>query len=166
MNIVDQAISERLEAEGMWAARLHEEDGAQPDAGQLIVHDGLVIANNEDKVVTYDVPYVVFYSSLGDDTTEDENQRLDGRSRRRSVFFTMTYVGESPRSAKVAGQRIRDALAGYRLTIAGHRVWLTGVEESQRVRRDDDAIRPDGSPLFYGVDNYAVSITLNPTGSI
>lgn len=165
MNIVDEAIFTALEAAGMWAEGLHDEDGDEPpDADMLRIMDGLVEADNETKVVTYSLPYGVFYSSLGDDPPTPENMRLSGHRGRRSVFFSMVYVGADRWQAKHAGQRIRDALAGKRLTVAGHKVWLTGVEESQRVRRDDDAIRPDGSPLFYGVDEYAVSITLNHEG--
>lgn len=166
MNIVDEAIFERLEAAGMWCAGLHDEEGAVAPEDKLVVHDGLVTADKSTNIVTYEVPYLVFYSSLGDDPPDAENNmRLIGRRGRRSVFFTMHYVGLDRRQAKWAGQAARDALAGSRLTVSGHRVWLTGVEESQRVRRDDDAIRPDGSPLFYGVDNYSVSITLNPTAT-
>lgn len=120
------------------------------------VNDSLVDADNTGNVVNYPTPYLVFYSSVGDDA----NPRLDGRNRRRSVFFTVTYVGTSREQAKAAGEKARAALIGKRVTVAGAKSWLIGLEESQRVRRDDDAIRPDGSPLYYGVDNYAVSITL------
>lgn len=165
MNIVDEAIFTALEDAGMWAEGLHDEDGAEPPSADMLrVMDGLVEADNATKVVRYETPYAVFYSSLGDDPPTPENMRLTGQRGRRSVFFSIVYVGADRRQAKHAGQRIRDALAGKRLIVGGHRVWLTDVEESQRVRRDDDAIRPDGSPLFYGVDEYAVSITLNHQG--
>lgn len=128
--------------------------GVLEDAN-LNVHDGLVSADNSSNVVTYDLPYVVYYSSVGD----DDNRRLSGRKARRSVFFSVTYVGLTREQAKWAGEKVRAALQGQRLTIPGHRSWLCDLQESQRVRRDDDAIRPNGAPLFYGVDNYALSIT-------
>jgi hypothetical protein len=165
VNIVDEAVFTALEAAGMWAEGLHDENGEAPTSADMLrIMDGLVEADNETNVVRYDTPYAVYYSSLGDDPPTPENMRMSGQRGRRSVFFSVVYVGADRRQAKHAGQRIRDALAGKRLTVPGHRVWLTGVEESQRVRRDDDAIRPDGSPLFYGVDEYAVSITLNHEG--
>jgi uncharacterized protein (DUF427 family) len=164
VNVVDEALFEMLEAAGMWVPALHEDDpeAAPTDPDAMVVFDGLVVADNESNVVEYELPYAVHYSSLGDDPESEENQRLTGRRGRRSIFWSTTYVGADRRQAKWAGQKIRDALAGRRVVVAGHRSWLITVEESQRVRRDDDAIRPDGSPLFYGVDNYSVSITLTP----
>ncbi|MET1061742.1 MAG: hypothetical protein ABWX71_02505 [Aeromicrobium sp.] len=164
MNVVDEALFEMLEAAGMWVPALHEEDEdaapVNPDA--MLVHDGLVVADNTSNVVEYELPYAVYYSSLGDDPPSEQNERLTGRRGRRSIFWSVTYVGADRNQAKWAGQKVRDALSGRRVVVAGHRSWLITVEESQRVRRDDDAIRPDGSPLFYGVDNYSVSITLTP----
>lgn len=164
MNIVDRALLERLEAAGMWVPSLHDEDEdpTPPDPDALVVHDGRVDVDNDTNVVSFDLPYVVFHSSLGDDPASESNERLIGIRGRRSVFFTVTYVGGDRHQAKWAGQEVRDQLAGHRLVVLGHRVWPISVEESQRVRRDDDAIQPDGAPLFYGVDNYAVSITLAP----
>lgn len=161
MNIVDEALFGALEDAGMWAAGLHEEDVLEPAADQLIIHDGLVGVDNSTNIVTYRVPYGVYFSSLGDDPPTPENMRLTGQRGRRSVFFSVTYVGESRWQAKHAGEEIRDAINGKRIVVPGHRSWRVGLEESQRIRRDDDAVRPDGSPLFYGVDNYAVSIVLN-----
>lgn len=140
MRAVDTAILARLET-----------------VPNLNVHDGFMPVDNSTNVVTYPMPYVVFYSNVGD----DHSPRLTGRMTRRSVFFSLTYVGLSRDQAKWAGERARDALMDHRLVVAGHRSWLVDLQESQRVRRDDDAVRPDGSPIFYGVDNYAVSIVLN-----
>ena len=138
MRVVDDVIIAALEATG------------------LDLNDGLVDADNSTNVVTYPLPYLVYYSSVGD----DDNARLTGRKARRSVFFQVSYVGLTREQAKAAGERARAALQGVRFTIPGHKAWLCQLQESQRVRRDDDAIRPDGSPLFYGVDTYALSITL------
>lgn len=164
MNVVDEALFAMLEAAGMWVPALHEDDpaAAPADPDAMVIHDGLVAVDNETKVVSYELPYSTFYSSLGDEPESEENQRLDGRRRRTSIFWSVTYVGADRRQAKWAGKKIRDAWSGRRVVVDGARSWLIQVEESQRVRRDDDAIRPDGSPLFYGVDNYSVSITTGP----
>lgn len=143
MRVVDTAILALMEATG------------------VDIHDGLVTTDQTSGsvVVTYAVPYAVFYSSIGD----DDNRRLSGRKTRRSVFFQVTYVGEDRNQTKWAGEKIRAALQGKRPVVDGHRMGLIDLEASQRIRRDDDAIRPDGSPLFYGVDEYAVSVfSINP----
>lgn len=127
----------------------------------LDVFDGLMLPAGTT-VVTYDLPYAVYYSSGGD----YHNPRLSGHSGRSSVFFSVTYVGETREQAKWAGEKIRAALYRKRVEVAGVRSWLISLEESQRVRRDDDAIRPDGKPLFYGVDNFAVSVSLNEEGAL
>ena len=120
------------------------------------IHDGLVEADNSTNVVTYELPYAVYYSSVG----SDENPRLGRGKGRRSVFFSLTYVGLDRNQTKWAGEQLRDVLADQRIAIPGHRSWPCELLDSQRIRRDDDAIRPDGSPLFYGTDNYALPITL------
>lgn len=123
----------------------------------VTICDSFVESDADTKVVTYPVPYAVFYSSVGDDS----RPRLAGRNIRRSVFFSITYVGLSREQAKWAGEAVRAAIEGHRVTVVGHsQVGLIQLLESQRVRRDDDAIRPDGSPLFYGVDNYAIPINI------
>jgi hypothetical protein len=123
------------------------------------IHEADVITDTEQSetqvVVTYDLPYAVYYSNVGD----DHEPRLDGRTSRRSVFISLMFVGVDHNQAKWAGEKIREALEGKRIPVPGHKSFLMDLQESQRVRRDDDAIRPDGSPLFYGVDNYAMSIT-------
>lgn len=130
--------------------------------GEVHVHDGLVVVDNTSKVVEYPLPFVVYYSNVGD----DHEPRLSGRSTRHSVFFSVTYVGLSRDQAKWAGEKVRAALFGKRVDAGnGARSWLISLDESQRVRRDDDAIRPGGEPLFYGVDNYSVSITINQQGA-
>ncbi len=123
------------------------------------VHDGEVRANNTTKVVTYPLPYVVYTSNFG----ADETRRLAGAKSRRSVFFSCMFVGESREQVKWAQGRVRDRIADKRLQIPDHKTWPVELMASQRIRRDDDAIRPDGSPLFYGVDEYDLAITLYTT---
>lgn len=128
----------------------------------LNVHDNYLQVEDTDaegrEIVTYAMPYVVFSSAVGD----DDNRRLSGRERRRSVPFWLTYVGLTREQTKWCGEKCRTALKGRRLDVPGYRTWLVELEESQRVWRDDEAARPDGAPIYYGVDGYAVSIT--PTG--
>jgi hypothetical protein len=123
------------------------------------VHDGVLELDDSDgnlKIVTYDLPYAVYTSSIGD----DDKPRLTGRRARRSVFFSVLYVGIDRNQAKACGERIRESLQDKSIPVPGHQVWLCQLQESQRIRRDDEAVRPDGSPLYYGVDNYALPITI------
>lgn len=132
MNTVDDVVLELLEA-----VLAH-------------VHDGQVPVDDSDSnVVTSALPYVVYYSNLGDDDT----RRYSGRATRREVTFQITYVGGTREQAKWAGQRARGALADRRLWPEGPRMRLA---ESQRVLPDNDARQPDGGSLFYGADQYAV----------
>lgn len=130
------------------------------EATDVTIHDGLVDIEVGATTISYPLPYAVYYSSVGDDD-DDDNPRLVDVHTRRSVFISLIYVGEDRNQAKAAGEKIRGAINGKRFSIPGHRSWKCKLEESQRVRRDDNTTRPDGSPLFYGVDNYAISITLN-----
>ncbi len=142
MNVVDDVILARV---------------TPPALTEFKVHDGVFTAAappGQPAVVSIPLPYAVFYSSIGD----DDNRRLSSRERRRSVFFTFTYVGIDRRQAKWAGELIRGLILGDRFVVPGYNVWPTQLLESQRIRRDDHAVRPDGKPLFYGVDNYAVSV--------
>lgn len=121
------------------------------------VHDGFFgLVDPETKVVTYPLPYAVYYSSVGDD--DEDTRRLSARISRDSVFFSITYVGIDRNQTKAAGEAIRDMLRRWRPVVPGMKAEIVQLLESQRVRRDDEAIRQDGQPLFYGVDNYAVGV--------
>lgn len=125
------------------------------------VHDGLVVVDNSGKTVEYSLPYLTFMSSIGD----YHAPRLDARPGILSVYFTVTYVGGTAEQARGLGEKARQALVRKRVAGAGvTRSGLIHLEESQRVRRQDDAVRLEGTPLFYGVDNYAVPVTLNSEG--
>lgn len=141
MRAVDNVILARLAAAGV---DVHDGEMELPKAG---------VAR---KIVPYSLPYAVYYSSVGD----DDRPRLTGRRARRSVFFSIIFVGADRNQAKACGERIRASLQDKRIAVPGHKAWLCQLQESQRVRRDDEVVRPDGSPLFYGVDNYALPITL------
>lgn len=133
-------------------------------AGNVDIHDTeMVIPGDDDpggdgdpKVVTYDLPYAVYHSNVGD----DDRPRLTGRRARRSVFFTITYVGIDRNQAKALGERIRSLLQDKPIAVPDRQTWLCQLLESQRVRADHEVVRPDGSSLFYGVDNYQLPITI------
>lgn len=126
------------------------------------VWDGYMEVAHKDaegrSIVTYALPYVVYTAAVGD----DDNRRLSGREQRRSVPFYLTYVGSDRNQTKWLGEKLRAAVKRTRPVVPGFRAWPIELEESQRIWRDDEAATPDGSPIYYGVDGYAVSIT--PTG--
>lgn len=130
----------------------------------FVTHDGLLDPpeDGDSKVVTYPLPYAVYYSSIGSDDSRTL-PRLIARPTMRSSLIQLTYVGTDRNQAKWAGEQIRSLLSGQRITVPGYRSWLCSHEESQRIRRDDDAVRPDGSPLYYGVDIYTLAVSLTPT---
>lgn len=135
----------------------------EPGPLGVTIWDGLMKPfplNDEGKaVVTYDLPYAVYTSNVGLDT----HRRVCGGTARTSTFWAIQYVGADRWQTKWAGKRIRDALRG-RLTVAGRRTGIPICDVSPRIWRDDDAIRPDGTPLYYGVDEYAVSAPRMTTG--
>lgn len=125
----------------------------------LHVFDGLVLPTKDPDQpvrVNLPMPYINYTSAVGD----DDNYRLAGRRQRRSVPFWLMYVGLDREQAKGAGEAARELLEGWLASIENHNVWRCKLEESQRIRRDDDALNPDGKPLFYGVDAYAISMQL------
>ena len=127
----------------------------------ITIHEGLVevetTPEGQPNVLLYDVPYCVYASNVGD----VDNPRLTGRPRRRSVYFRLFYVGDDQWQTKATGEALQAAIAGKRFDIPGVKSWPVQLLTSQQVRRDDDMIRPDGSPVFYGVDDY--DLALNST---
>lgn len=140
MRVVDDAIITALRAAG------------------ITVHDGDVPTERDGTVVTAPLPYLVYFSNVGDDV--EETMRIAGMRSARSVFFSWNCVGADRNQAKAVAERARDAVNDKRLVVPGWKVDLLKVETSQRVRRDDDAVRPDGAPLFYGVDEGSVVVRL------
>lgn len=125
------------------------------------VYETYVTADKAGNVVQRPTPYLVFASSIG----SLHQPRLHGRKTATSVFFRVMYVGETREQAKGAGEDARAVLVGKRVTVGGvRRSGLIEVDESQQIRRDDDAIKTDGRPLFCGVDLYSVSLTLDSEG--
>lgn len=134
--------------------------GGDPYLPVWVGETGIDPFSTTKTTVTYDVPFAYYTSAVG----ADDNPRLTGRKVRRSVPFYIGYVGTTLEQTKAAGERLRLKLQRTRLVIPDVRSWPIQLEESQRVRRDDNVMRPDGSPLYYGIDAYAVSIMLTQTG--
>ena len=118
------------------------------------VYDGFFLTATAVTPVVIDVPlpYAVYVSSTGDEV----GQRAAGRGTQTSTYFSFRVVGEDRRQVKAAAKKLRDMVMGTRLTVNGRRAWRPTIEVSSRIWRDDEAVRPDGRPLFYGVDEYAV----------
>lgn len=142
MRIVDDAILARLQA-----------------VDELNVFDGYVPTDDTGKVVTFPLPFVVFYSALG----IESKLRLSGRRGQRTVGFMVTFVGRDRNQAKWAGEKARGALVGHRLDIPGRKVGLIDLLTSPWVWRDDDMLQPSGEPVFYGRDTYEVPIINVPS---
>lgn len=118
----------------------------------LIVADDKVPVATDGKTVTLTVPYVAWYSNIG----EPRNYALGGPAKTTATEFQITYVGVTRDQAKLAGEKARGLLTGTRLAPFGR----PRVVESQRVREDTDArVLVDGTyrTLFYGVDIYRVA---------
>lgn len=134
-------------------------------ANEPRVHDGQVQVNTDTqtvggrqvRVVSYALPYIVYTSSQGD----DDNPRLSGRKLRNSVFIGLKFVGIDRNQVKWAQERVRGQLERRRLIIPGHKSWPAKLDSCTRVWRDDDAMRPDGSALFYADEAWSLSVMLN-----
>ena len=151
MDSIDQAILERLGT-------------AQPAAGGLVsyfleevgvtVYDGWFDARPAlaEKVVDFPMPYANYLSSFGD----DDKRRLDGRTGQREMFFRLYVVGDSRKQVKWAVQRLRNRVEGFRPVVDGLRLGRVLVDSAPLITRDDDALLPDGRPMFYAVDAYTI----------
>jgi hypothetical protein len=111
---------------------------------------------DERVVIQGPFPYAVWRSAVGD----DDKPRLSGHKGVLSVPFWLTYVGETHRQAKWAGAKLRFALNHRRIAVPGHKTGTVRLQESARIWRDDEAVNPLGKSLFYGVDSYAVTISI------
>lgn len=117
----------------------------------LNVYDGFVDADETEKVIDVPLPYVVFYSSPG----SDRDGRLCGGVGGRVLQFSVTGVGGDRQQAKWALDKARAALSRQRLNTA----LIRRSDDNQPVRREDVYTRPEGLPLFYGIDQYGVATT-------
>lgn len=154
MRVVDAAILARLGDPVVGDAYSY----FRADVG-VTIRDGFWDARPDVStplVIKNPLPYATYTSSVGDD--DESTRRLSADIPRTSVFFSFNYVGLDRNQAKAAGERIRAQMKRWRPTVAGFSTEIVELLESQRIRRDDEVVRPDGMPLFYGVDNYAVGV--------
>lgn len=114
------------------------------------VYDGYVDVDETAKVINVPLPYLVFYSTPG----YDNDERFCGDVGGRVVEFTITGVGQDRNQAKWVLDQARTMLNRKRLN--GNLIKRSG--DNQAVRREDTFTRPDGEPLFYGIDQYGVAV--------
>lgn len=130
------------------------------EGGGLTVHDGAVPSQTGDNgtVVVSAVPYVVYWSALGDDSTDDA--RVGGPGGLAVVNFQVTFVGQDRAQAKWAGEKADKVLFRSPLTVAG-RTRRATLTASQRVIPDTSVkvLLADGSYVhpFYGALQGAVA---------
>lgn len=120
-------------------------------AGLTVAVDKVPVAT-DGVTVLLSVPYVAWYSNLG----EPANRDMVGRPKTNVTEFQLSYVGVTRDQAKWAGEKARATLTGSRLPGFGR----PRVVESQRVREDTDArvlVGDQYRTLFYGVDIYTVA---------
>ncbi len=121
------------------------------NAGLTVAVDKVPVST-DGKTVTLSVPYLAWYSNVG----EPANYDLVGRSKSTVTEFQVTYVGVTREQAKWAGEKARTELTGTKLAPFGR----PRVVESQRVREDTDArvlVNGEYRTLFYGADIYRVA---------
>jgi phosphoribosylamine-glycine ligase len=116
----------------------------------LTVYDGYPTADEENKVILVDLPYIVFVPT----TPRDRDVRFNAQAGGRVEEFRLTGVGETTEQAKAVLERARAVL---------NRRWIAGGlcrrdVDSLPVDRDFTYNRPDGGPIFYGVDPYTLPI--------
>lgn len=122
----------------------------------LNVWDGHVEDSDADlSVISADLPYVVFWGGYDDDTPGDS---LAGTSGAHLTEFRVTAVGGTREQAKWAGEQARAVLNRKRVTFVAGSRFVRCTENSGYVTRDDTWTRPDGAPLFSGIDQYEVLI--------
>jgi hypothetical protein len=114
------------------------------------VYWGYLDIDETAKVIAVPLPYLVYSSSPG----YDRGIRYSGSTAGRVSEFRLKGVGESERQAKWVLNEAYKVLNRKRLNGS----LIRSSNDSQDVRRDDDYTRPDGKPLFFGVERYAVGI--------
>lgn len=117
----------------------------------LDVHDSDVQdADDNEKTISAPTPYAVFYTA----PDYPEGRSLAGPAGVGIQDFQVNFVGETREQAEWACEKSRAALDDKRLPDGG--VIRRGTA-NLTIRRDDVWTRPDGGPLFYGVDRYSVA---------
>lgn len=114
------------------------------------VYWGYLDVDETEKVIRVPLPYIVFNSSPG----YDRDKRQSGHVGGRVLEFDLKGVGDSERQAKWVLDQARTVLS--RKFLNGNLIIRS--DDNERVKREDDFALPDGKPLFFGVDKYAVAI--------
>lgn len=115
----------------------------------LNVYDGAVDVDEDTKVISVPMPYIVYWSSTG----YDRDARKSGDVNGRVHEFQLTGVGETREQAKAALDKARAAISRKRLN--GN--LIQRQPDNPLINKDDDLTRPGGAPIYYGVDRYAVA---------
>jgi hypothetical protein len=128
----------------------------RPIAGRMVGESGVPGQALLPVVVEREMPYAVYFGSTG----LPSRRRLSGHRSHQSVYFSFRGVGISDEQARWVMQELQDTLEGLRLVVPGRQTGLVSVDGSNRVFRDDEAVQPNGGPVFYGEDYYAVGVKL------
>lgn len=122
----------------------------------LNVWDGHVEDSDADlKVISADLPYVVFWGGYDDDVPGDS---LAGTSGAHLTDWRITGVGSTREQARWAMEQAKTALNRKRVTFTAGSRFVRCTSNSGGVTRDDTWTRPGGAPLFSGIDQYEVLI--------
>ena len=113
------------------------------------VYDGYVKTDESAKVVSVELPYLVFYSGTGRDNDVRQSGQVAGRVKK----FRIMGVAATPEQAEWVLERGRDMLSRKRLN--GNLIIHTAGDDEAR---QDDYTRPGGLPLFICVDRYEVAV--------
>lgn len=118
----------------------------------LNVYDGYAPANEADKVVSIDLPYVVVHRTpdFPSDATYDQGTIAS------TTHWSIVGVGATPEQVKAALARADDRLGEF-ITEGPNepRFSVTREPEPPPIRREDTYTRPGGQPLFYGSVRYS-----------
>lgn len=118
----------------------------------LNVHVGHVTDSDaEAKTVSAQLPYVRINAGIGFKPSE----RAGGRAG-SALRFTISYTGASEDQTRAVAHAVR---AWMKATVtADGRDYRIRLDESEEVLITVDPTwnRPDGGPLYYGIDDYVV----------
>lgn len=125
------------------------------DAGAVAtpnaIFEGYPQADETEKIIAVPLPYLVYVTTPG----FDNDLRQCGDVAGRVLEFQIAAIGEAQWQAKWALDHARAVLSRRRLG----RALIRRSPDNLYVRRESEFTRPDGGPLFHGVDRYAVAIS-------
>lgn len=124
---------------------VHVYDGdfdARPGAGQ--------------RQVNYKLPYAIYHSSTGRE--DPDTQRLSADIPRDQARFSLKVVGTDRKQTKWAIERLQARLRRLRPVVSGFNCDVVEHDSSAEIYPDETAVQQDGTPLFYGVERFAVGV--------